>query len=190
MFINKYGNINKDLRRRLMKKFVIALSLVLIVSMLCAIPAFGVNVSDYDIGQTVHYVGAVTDKAPNVTDAVISEGEYKYGDVPSAPQRPMIADDGEYKYNFIGWDSEIVSVSSDATYTAVFEKIPIPKDDVSKEDIVEEEEEKELQITPSVMKIILMGLYALIATPCVIFAIVRVALYLSRRRREIPKKRR
>ena len=37
-------------------------------------------------------------------------------------KQPSKAEDDDYTYTFIGWDKELVAVSEDATYTAVFDK--------------------------------------------------------------------
>ncbi len=58
---------------------------------------------------------------------VISTRTYKYGDIPESPITPFKAPDGEYSYNFIGWDSDISVVYADAVYNAVFEAVPMEK---------------------------------------------------------------
>ena len=39
---------------------------------------------------------------------------------------PSKADDDDYSYEFNGWDSEVVAAKENATYTAVFNKVPHP----------------------------------------------------------------
>ena len=59
-----------------MKNLLSVLSLVLVLVMLASVSTFGASYSEYDVGQTVHYVGKMADVEPDVTDGVISEGEY------------------------------------------------------------------------------------------------------------------
>lgn len=49
----------------------------------------------------------------------------KYGEIPTYPGTPTIPDDDSYYYVFEKWDRDIVAVDSNATYTAVFDRIPV-----------------------------------------------------------------
>ena len=57
---------------------------------------------------------------------VISVATYKYGEQPVIPANPKKSSDSLYSYKFVGWDSEISAVTSDATYNAVYESAPLP----------------------------------------------------------------
>ena len=58
---------------------------------------------------------------------LISTQYYKLGDTVNEPSsEPSRHSDGVYNYTFIGWDSEIVPVSGDKNYTAVYRAVPIP----------------------------------------------------------------
>lgn len=113
---------------------------------------------------------------------VISSTTYRYGEIPLPPGTPNIADDERYTYKFVGWDKEIGPVDSNVTYTAVYERKEIEKEDNSstaeggKDDVT-----GGLKITPGVMKILLLVMYVLIAIPPVIFIIIRVILGICRR---------
>ncbi len=72
----------------------------------------------------------------------------KYGDVFAAPAPPSKAPDGKYKYNFIGWDAEILPATQSTVYNAIYKQELLPKND----------SDKGLQITPSVLKILVFGL--------------------------------
>ena len=58
---------------------------------------------------------------------MLQEDELDYGAVPEyrgeTPTRPATA---EFTYTFIGWDKRITAVTDDSTYTATYEKTPIP----------------------------------------------------------------
>ena len=59
----------------------------------------------------------------------ISSKTYKYGDTVRIPNPPVKLNDGEYSYEFIGWSAEVTTVTGDATYVAVFERTPLPKEE-------------------------------------------------------------
>ncbi len=53
--------------------------------------------------------------------------EFEYGSLPKYPgTTPAKADDANYRYEFAGWDAEVVAVDGSAvTYTATFRAVPI-----------------------------------------------------------------
>lgn len=64
----------------------------------------------------------ITFKADGV---VIATRTYHYGDTVEPPQA-FKSPDGEYSYTFTGWDKEIVPVTGDAEYNAIFSAEPLP----------------------------------------------------------------
>ena len=54
-------------------------------------------------------------------DGATTTEEVEYGTVPTAPENPTKNGDAQYSYTFTGWDKDIVEVTGDVTYTAVFE---------------------------------------------------------------------
>ena len=105
----------------------------------------------------------------------------RYGDTVTPPAPPNKASDGKYKYTFVGWDSEIVPVTDDAVYTAIYKKelISVDNSDVG------------LQITPSVLKIILFaGSFAVVFLFAVIPAsIAFVAISVKRKKAFIKRQK-
>ena len=57
--------------------------------------------------------------------AEISSAKYHYGDVVVVPENPTKPADETYTYEFAGWDSEVVAVAGDATYTATYNPVYI-----------------------------------------------------------------
>ena len=55
---------------------------------------------------------------------ILCEDEWEYGSMPSC-EEPTKAADNDYTYTFAGWNPEVVTVTSDATYTATFTAEPI-----------------------------------------------------------------
>ena len=52
----------------------------------------------------------------------LQSSEVAYGEMPTyTGENPVKAETAQFKYSFKGWDKEIVSVTGDATYTAVYE---------------------------------------------------------------------
>lgn len=60
---------------------------------------------------------------------VVSTSTHKYGENIFAPVLPNKASDSEYSYLFDGWDKDIQVVTEDITYYAVYNKIPLTKED-------------------------------------------------------------
>lgn len=86
------------------------------------------------------------------TVTFISDGKiiavYKciYGETVTPPADPKKASDDKFTYTFVGWSDEVLPVTESITYTAVYSAMKIEKN-----------EDKTLKITPSVLKIILLG---------------------------------
>ncbi|MBQ1260727.1 MAG: hypothetical protein IIX96_01785, partial [Clostridia bacterium] len=57
---------------------------------------------------------------------VLSVQSVPWGEMPQVPENPLRASDGEYSYTFKGWSREVVPVSRNVTYSAVYEKTPLP----------------------------------------------------------------
>ena len=70
-------------------------------------PYFGAAVNSYDITFSV--------------DGVDTTVSFPYGATPVYDGVPAKEADAQYSYTFTGWDSEIVPVTGEATYTAVFD---------------------------------------------------------------------
>lgn len=49
----------------------------------------------------------------------------KVGELPAVPESPKKSADSEFSYEFIGWSSEVVAATADATYDAVYRSVPI-----------------------------------------------------------------
>ncbi|MBO4962199.1 MAG: InlB B-repeat-containing protein [Clostridia bacterium] len=60
-----------------------------------------------------------------VIDGVESTEEYNYGETPEYKGTPTKDSDSEYTYTFTNWDKTVVTVTSDATYTAIFQATKI-----------------------------------------------------------------
>lgn len=83
---------------------------------------------DVSIGATCGFVEfTVVFKADGV---VIATRTYHYGDTVEPPQA-FKSPDGEYSYTFIGWDKEVVPVTENAEYNAVFAAEPLPEPDAA-----------------------------------------------------------
>ena len=58
---------------------------------------------------------------------VLRINTYHYGEMPVAPANPTRPADSEYTYTFIGWDKEVVSVTGNVLYEAIYEAVSLPK---------------------------------------------------------------
>ncbi len=61
-------------------------------------------------------------------ESVVTEEEYRYGEMPIYSSVPLKANEGEFKYVFSGWNRQPTAVVADATYTAQFKKVPLVVD--------------------------------------------------------------
>lgn len=57
----------------------------------------------------------------------ISTRTYRYGDTVEPPAAAYKPPDGEFSYEFKGWDREILPVTEDAVYSALFDALPLPE---------------------------------------------------------------
>ena len=85
-----------------------AVSLDAVVSDLILYPAFREILKIYTVTVNV--------------DGKVMTYDLHYGDIPPLPSSPEKADDGLWKYPFIGWDKDASEVTEDTTYTAIFGK--------------------------------------------------------------------
>ena len=58
----------------------------------------------------------------NDDGTLISSSLVEYGTIPTPPSDPSKESSAKYNYSFDGWDKEIVSVTEDATYTAIYSR--------------------------------------------------------------------
>ena len=106
--------------------------------------------------------------------------ECNYGDTVTPPDDPKKAQDSKYKYTFNGWAPEILPVTEDVVYTAVYSTEPVVSDNSG-----------ETQIPPSVLKIIILGAsiagtIALIVVPS---SVMSTVLFIKRKKNLIRPKR-
>lgn len=102
----------------------------------------------------------------------------KYGDTVTPPAPPIKASDGKYKYTFVGWDNDISEAAESTVYTAIYKQELILRDDT----------DKGLQITPSVLKILIIGAsLVMIFLFGVIPALTVVTVFLIQKKREKKK---
>lgn len=66
----------------------------------------------------------------NYDGKVLSSAQYAYGDTVKVPKTPTKPADKEYKYQFTGWNKEVTVCKGNATYTAVFEAVPLKTEGV------------------------------------------------------------
>ncbi len=81
--------------------------------------------SDVTVGAVCLYIEyTVTFKAEG---KVLSSAVYFYGSMPTPPADPVKASDGVHEYTFAGWGEEIVPVTEDKEYNAVFTETDLPE---------------------------------------------------------------
>ncbi len=102
-----------------------------------------------------------------------------HGDIPTPPSDPKKVSDANYSYTFTGWSSEISPVTENVEYIAIYSKTPIEK-----------KANTGLQITPSVMKLLVLGASAVLIValgiiPC---AVITLTLIIKRKMSKISKK--
>lgn len=104
--------------------------------------------------------------------------ECKYGDTVTPPENPKKAQDSKYSYTFTGWSPEILPVTEDAVYTAVYSSTPVVNN------------KGETPIPPSVLKIIVLGA-SLAGTVAVIVlpsSIMSIVLFVKRKKKLLKVK--
>ncbi len=117
------------------------------------------------------------------TVSFVSDGkvilQYKchYGDMPIPPSDPKRSASSAFTYTFKGWSDEMSPVVEDVTYTANYIATPIEK----------KPDDGGLQITPSVMRLLVLGATALVICFVGILPSSVMCLVLFIRRRRISK---
>ena len=56
---------------------------------------------------------------------ILSEKTYHYGDAVQVPSDPVREADESFRYEFAGWDKEVIECAGDATYTATYHSVPV-----------------------------------------------------------------
>lgn len=86
---------------------------------------FKMPLTDVYVGAACGYIEyTVTFKADG---KIISTRTYRYGDIVEVPQTAYRSPDGEYSYEFAGWAEEVLPVTGDAEYNALFNAKPLPE---------------------------------------------------------------
>ncbi len=57
-----------------------------------------------------------------IVDGVEDKREVQYGETPSYGSDPVKPDTAQYEYEFVGWTPNVVAITEDAVYTAVFKE--------------------------------------------------------------------
>ena len=114
----------------LKKSIVLTLCLVLLFPCLLSFASCGGNVATTAAPSGTESGNVATTAAPSGTESgytvtfLVGENEYRItagaGSVPACPVDPVEAAAENYAVRFIGWDKEIVAVTEDVTYTAVY----------------------------------------------------------------------
>ncbi len=105
---------------------------------------------------------------------------YGYGEAVEPPKAPVKASDARHKYTFIGWSDEIKPVTENVTYYAVYKTtlLPIP------------EESRGLQISPSVMRLLVAGCVAVFMLIAVVLpSVILLLIFFFTERKGLVKKR-
>ena len=112
---------------------------------------------------------------------VISSAVAYYGDTPQPPADPKKASDGNYNYTFVGWSAEIVPVTADVVYTAVYDAAPIPP----------KVDDGTLQVTDSVLRYIVfaVALGSVFVGVVIPSSIISISLLISRKKKRIKIKK-
>ena len=102
-----------------------------------------------------------------------------YGDVITLPTNPKKAPNEKYSFAFERWSPAISDVTGDATYSAVYSSTPIPQN------------EKTMEITPSVLKLLMLAVvgvccFVLVVLPSVIMTLI---LLKKRKKKFLHRKR-
>ena len=115
-------------------------------------------------------------------DSIIAVYKHRYGDTVTPPANPSRPNDGTYRYIFACWSSVISPVTEDITYTALYEKILLPKAD----------EPTGLRISDTVLGLIIAaGCLLFMMLTCVIPAGITATVLTKRERRKyLDKKKR
>ena len=113
-------------------------------------------------------------------DSIIAVYKHRYGDTVTPPPNPSRPNDGTYRYIFVCWSDEISRVTGDATYTALYERIPLPR----------VEEQDGLRISDTVLGLIVAAVFCIfMLLTCVIPATVTAAVMIKRERGKYRGKR-
>ena len=56
---------------------------------------------------------------------ILSEKTYRYGEAIEVPSNPVREADESFRYEFAGWDKEVIECAGDATYTATYRSVPV-----------------------------------------------------------------
>ena len=110
---------------------------------------------------------------------VLASYEHVWGDVPVPPKDPVRAADEEYSYTFEGWDSEILPVSGDITYEAVYSREAIVKVDSGG-----------IKLSPTIKKFFVAGVAGFSVLLLLIIVLITVVSIRRRKRFNHMKQRR
>ena len=56
---------------------------------------------------------------------ILSEKTYHYGETVEVPSDPVREADESFRYEFTGWDKEVIECAGDAAYTATYRSVPV-----------------------------------------------------------------
>ena len=124
-----------------------------------------------DVLLALHSVQKIYTVRFSSNGTVLASYEHVWGDVPVPPKDPVRAADEEYSYTFEGWDSEILPVSGDITYEAVYSREPIVK-----------ENSGGIKLSPTVKKLFIAGVIGLSVLLLAAIALITVALIRRKKR--------